>query len=85
MINNQLWSMVNKLQVELSECKERLTRLEEEVSSLKKHKVEFEKSTDEIVRTILVGIEQEDAAKGSAKEENEEEMGDNEDDTSSAV
>jgi tRNA A37 methylthiotransferase MiaB len=83
MINNQLWSMVNKLQVELSEYKERLTRLEEEVSSLKKHKVE--KSTDENVRTILVGIEQEDAAKGSAKEENKEEMGDNEDDTSSAV
>jgi hypothetical protein len=83
MINNQLWSMVNKLQVELSEYKERLTRLEEEVSSLKKHKVE--KSTNDIVRTILVGIEQEDAAKGSAKEEKVEEMGDNEDNTSSAV
>jgi len=77
--------MVNKLQIELSEYKERLTRLEEEVSSLKKNKVEFEKSTDEIVRTILVGIEQEDAAKGSAEEENEDELGDNEDDTSAAV
>lgn len=83
MINNQLWSMVNKLQVELSEYKERLTRLEGEVSSLKKHKVE--KSTNEIVRTSLVGIEQENGAKGLAKEENEEEIGDNKDDTSSAA
>lgn len=42
----------------------------------------MEKSTNEIVRTSLVGIEQEDGAKGSAKEENEEEIGDNKDDTS---
>ncbi|PNX71728.1 hypothetical protein L195_g027611 [Trifolium pratense] len=52
----KLWSMVNKLQAEVSDYKARLTKLEEEVSSLKKHKVE--KPINEILSTIPVGTAQ---------------------------
>ncbi|AES94469.2 hypothetical protein MTR_5g014750 [Medicago truncatula] len=38
--NAKLWSMVNKLQAEVSDYKARLTILEQEVSSLKKDKME---------------------------------------------
>jgi hypothetical protein len=48
--NAKLWSMVNKLQAEVSDYKGRLTMLEQEVSSLKKDKME--KSTNEIVTAI---------------------------------
>jgi hypothetical protein len=48
--------MVNKLQAEVSDYKARLTKLEEEVSSLKKHKVE--KPINEIVSTIPEGTGQ---------------------------
>jgi hypothetical protein len=44
------------LQAEVSDYKARITKLEEEVSSLKKHKVE--KSINEIVSTIPVGTGQ---------------------------
>ncbi|WJX55205.1 hypothetical protein P8452_41003 [Trifolium repens] len=52
----KLWSIVCKLQAEVSDYKARITKLEEEVSSLKKHKVE--KSINEIVSTIPVGTGQ---------------------------
>ncbi|GAU18428.1 hypothetical protein TSUD_231660 [Trifolium subterraneum] len=55
MENAQLWAMVSKLQAEISDCKDRLTKLKEEVSSLKH---EFERPTNEIVRTIPVGTRQ---------------------------
>ncbi|KAJ1414584.1 hypothetical protein SESBI_18834 [Sesbania bispinosa] len=55
MENVQLWSLVNKLQAEVSDYKGRLMKLEEEVSSLK-HKVE--KPTNEVIGNIPVGTGQ---------------------------
>ncbi|MCH94175.1 hypothetical protein A2U01_0015131, partial [Trifolium medium] len=55
MENAELWANVNKLQAEISDSKDRLTRLEEEVSSIKH---EFERPTNEIVRTVPVGTRQ---------------------------
>lgn len=55
MENAQLRSLIDKLQAEVSDYKDRLTKIEEKVSSLK-HKVE--EPTNEVVETIPVGTVQ---------------------------
>ncbi|RHN53886.1 hypothetical protein MtrunA17_Chr5g0400731 [Medicago truncatula] len=55
MENAKLWSMVNKLQTKVFDYNAKLTKLEEEVSSLKDKR---KNSTNEFVRTIPVGIRQ---------------------------
>ncbi|KAK7406403.1 hypothetical protein VNO78_08027 [Psophocarpus tetragonolobus] len=52
--NGQLWSLINKLQVEVSDYKDRLKKLEEEVSSFKQKEV----PSNEVIGTIPVGITQ---------------------------
>ncbi|KAK2372469.1 hypothetical protein QL285_073596 [Trifolium repens] len=55
MENAELWSTVNKLYAEIFYSNDRVYRLQEEVSSLKH---EFERRTNEIVRTTPVGTRQ---------------------------
>lgn len=55
MENAKLWSMVNNLQTKVFDYNVKLTKLEEEVSSLKD---KMKNSTNEFVRTIPVGTRQ---------------------------
>jgi hypothetical protein len=55
MENAELWSAVNKLNAEIFYSNDRVYKLQEEVSSLKH---EFERRTNDIVRTTPVGTRQ---------------------------
>ncbi|RDX65751.1 hypothetical protein CR513_55565, partial [Mucuna pruriens] len=53
--NVQLWSVINKLQAEVSDCKDRLKKLEDEISTLKQ---KAEVPTNKVIGTIPAGTAQ---------------------------